>query len=38
MQPPPLFYGILVALVISYLMIANATKRFFYSHLVRSQR
>jgi Mg2+-importing ATPase len=39
MQPPPLlFYGILAVLVISYLLIAEATKRFFYAHLAPSQR
>lgn len=39
MQPPPLlFYGILVALVASYLLIAEATKRFFYAHLAASSR
>ena len=39
MQPRPLlFYGILVALVASYLVIAEATKRFFYARLASLSR
>ena len=34
MEPPPAaFYGILAALVVAYLVIAEATKRIFYAHL-----
>jgi hypothetical protein len=35
--PPPLFYGILAALVAGYLILAEATKRFFYAHLAHSR-
>jgi Mg2+-importing ATPase len=33
--PPPLFYAILAALVVGYLVLAEATKRFFYAHLAQ---
>ena len=36
--PPPLFYGILAALVAGYLMLAEVTKRFFYAHLAPARR
>jgi Mg2+-importing ATPase len=37
--PPPAFYAILVATVVSYLVIVEGVKRYFYRHLpTRSRR
>jgi Mg2+-importing ATPase len=39
MQPPPsLFYGILAALVVGYLLIAEGAKRIFYAHFAAVHR
>ncbi|MGE5169862.1 MAG: magnesium-translocating P-type ATPase [Rudaea sp.] len=35
--PPPLFYAILAALVVGYLVLAEATKRFFYAHFAHGR-
>ena len=38
MRPPPAFYGILAALVVAYLAIAEAAKRIFYARLAPARR
>jgi magnesium-transporting ATPase (P-type) len=38
MPPPPAFYGILAALAVAYLLIAETARRLFYAQLAPAHR